>query len=176
MVVGVGGFDLRVSVSSRSLAQLGEVGSAVVLHTHLYLREDVVAIYGFAEPNELSLFAQLLTVSGVGPRMALALLSTLGVDGVRAAVLREDAHALVRAPGVGAKLAGRLILELKSRIGSSREQAPPPQLNDVEQALVGLGLTPAEAQQAIEHDDVAAATTTEEKIKRALQAFATRRR
>ena len=178
LVVGVGGFDLRIFLSTNGLAKAGSVGDGVDLWTHLYIRDDVLALYGFTEHNELRMFEQLLTVSGVGPRLALTLLSAHAPDTLRAAIAREDAVALSRAPGVGRKLAGRIILELRSAMDrdTGLETSPArPLPNDLLDALQGLGMTASEAQAMAQHVDVAAAESVEEQIKRALQHYATRR-
>jgi len=178
VIVRVGGFDIRVSVSHTSLAQLGSVGAHADIHTVLYVREDILALYGFVERQELEFFDLLITVSGVGPRLALTLLSTFTPGQLRAAIARDDATALARAPGVGKRIAQRLVLELKARVGAGEREdaAPGPAVgDDVLDALVSLGLTPAEAHQASYLPEVRDAGTTEEKITRALQQYASRR-
>jgi len=179
VVVGVGGFDVRVFVSTSTLSQMGAPDSQVDLFTHLYLHEDVMALYGFRGTDELKLFELLLTVSGVGPRVALMLLSTLTPEALRTAIAREDAVALSRAPGVGKKLASRIILELKSRFGTERQLAGPGSgavSDDLLDALMAMGLTAGEAQQLATIGDVAASQTIDEQLTRALQHYAARRR
>lgn len=178
VVVSVGGFDVLVYVSTSTLGKLGNVGDPVDLSTHLYVRQDVVALYGFADDAEHATFEKLITVNGVGTKVALTLLSTFTPGALRSAIAREDAAALARAPGVGRKLAGRLILELRPAWGGDGAAAvasaasAPSELLD---ALQSLGMTAAEAQAMAEHDDVVGAATMEERVRRALQHFAARR-
>jgi holliday junction DNA helicase RuvA len=113
-LVMVGGVTLRVQTPLNTLAQL-TTGEAVHLHTHLFVREDILALYGFATLEDRSTFEQLLGVGGVGPRIALAMLSTLSAGGIQEAVLTEDINRLSMTPGVGKKLAARLVLELRPR-------------------------------------------------------------
>jgi Holliday junction DNA helicase RuvA len=178
VVVGVGGFDVRVFVTTSGLARLGNTGENIHLHTSLYLREDVLALYGFIEEEELALFELLITVSGVGPRLGLVLLSTLQPDALRAAVIQGDELALTRAPGVGRKLAARLILELKPRFRGAPEQPRAgfaPGQSDVIDALVALGVPPAEAPLYAAQRDVLEAGTTNDMVTRALQHYSARR-
>lgn len=178
VVVSVGGFDVRAFVSTTTLGRIGNVGEAVDLATHLYLREEVLALYGFADEAEHATFEKLLTVAGVGPRVALTLLSTFTSEALREAIVREDAVALSRAPGVGRKLAGRLILELRPSLGADgvASAAPrPPATDELLEALQSLGMSVAEAQAVAEHADVRGADSTEERVRRALQHFAARR-
>ena len=179
VIVRVGGFDLRLSVPTSGLTKLGALGDSVSLVTHLYLREDVIALYGFAEQAELEMFELLISVSGVGPRLALALLSTFSPDALRTAIVREDSLGLSRTPGVGKKLAARLILELRSRMPGDQRQPGvygTSVSDDVLDALLVMGLKPDEAQHFGTLDVVVAAQTTEEKITVALQQYAARRR
>lgn len=111
--VGGIGYEVRVPVGAR----LAGVGSELALHTHLAVREDAMDLYGFTALADRDLFRLLLGVSGVGPKLALAAVDTLGADGIRAAVIAEDVTALTAIPGVGKKGAQRLVLELRSRIG-----------------------------------------------------------
>ena len=113
-LVTVGGVTLRVQTPLNTLAQL-TAGEAVHLHTHLFVREDVLALYGFATVDDRATFEQLLGVGGVGPRIALAMLSTLSAGGIQEAVLAQDVDRLSMTPGVGKKLAARLVLELRPR-------------------------------------------------------------
>ncbi|HLT57549.1 MAG: Holliday junction branch migration protein RuvA [Limnochordales bacterium] len=154
VIVDVGGVGYRVSVPAGTMAGLPAVGEELVLHTYTYVREDTLALFGFASEDELKLFEELMTVSGVGPRLALTALSTLNPDRLRRAVLDEDVAALVRIPGVGRKTAQRLILELKGRL--SRDGLPSAgapvddgAAADALAALVSLGYSQAEAAQAL---------------------------
>ena len=112
--VDVGGVTLRVYAPLSTLSGLS-VGEAVRLHTYLLVREDILALYGFASVDDRELFEQLLAVGGVGPRIAVALLSAMSANAFREAILNEDVQRLTLAPGVGKKLAARLVLELRPK-------------------------------------------------------------
>ncbi|HEX5418188.1 MAG TPA: Holliday junction branch migration protein RuvA [Chloroflexota bacterium] len=173
VLVQVGGFTLRVFAPTSTISRLPAVGQAVRLYTHFYLREDVIALYGFLTADELSLFEQLLTVSGVGPRVALAMLSAASAETLRGAIASESVETLTRLPGIGKKLAARLILELRGKLTAPEGvPATPTAPADVEviEALVGLGYTPADAQAALK--SLPAGLELEEKIRRALRYFA----
>ncbi len=116
LLVFVGGVGLRLQVPASTAEALGRRGESVVLHTHLHLRDDAVALYGFASAEDLRLFEMLISVSGVGPRGALSLLSALGAEGLSDAVSAGDAPRLQQVPGVGQKMAARLVLELKGKL------------------------------------------------------------
>jgi holliday junction DNA helicase RuvA len=109
-----GGVTLRVLMPLNALARL-TVGTEVHLHTHFYVREDAMSLFGFATPEDRDMFEQLLGVGGVGPRIGLAMLSAMSAEGIREAVVSEDVTRLSLTPGVGKKLAGRLVLELRPR-------------------------------------------------------------
>ncbi len=115
-IIRVGGFGLRIFTPSSTLSQLGEVGAEVTLHTHFQVREDGMALYGFSSAEERDAFEQLITVSGVGPKIALALLSTMDAGTFYRAIADEDITRLSLAPGVGKKLAGKLVFELKGKL------------------------------------------------------------
>jgi Holliday junction DNA helicase RuvA len=155
-VVEVGGVGLLVHATPATLAGL-RVGSSARLATSLLVREDALTLFGFADSDEREVFEIVQTVSGVGPRLALAMLAVHTPDGLRRAVLDEDVKALQRVPGIGLKGAQRIILELKDRIGvpalvSSSAPAPtaPGDRRDmVVEALVGLGWTARAAGDAV---------------------------
>lgn len=176
IVVAVGGFGLRVLVPSSTLSRIGAVGESVYLHTHFYLREDNIALYGFATPEELGLFDLLLTVTGVGPRIALAMLSGASVESIRIAIGTGNTDLLTTVPGVGKKVAGRLVLELKGKIDARGLQTPAFATANVDievlAALTTLGYSVVDAQRAIQSIPDDPALTTEDKIVRALKHFA----
>ena len=113
-LVTVGGVTLRVLTPLNTLARL-TVGEQVHLHTHFYVREDAMSLFGFSTPDDREMFEQLIAVGGVGPRIGLAMLSAMSAEAIREAVVSEDVTRLSLTPGVGKKLAGRLVLELKPR-------------------------------------------------------------
>ncbi len=166
VTVEVGGIGLAVQCSPATLAGL-RAGEQTRLATSLVVREDSLTLYGFAEQDERVLFDLLQTVSGVGPRLALAVLATLRPDAVRRAVATEDLTALVRVPGVGRKGAQRLVLELKDRIGAptaaagvSAVDTRAPWRSTLVDALTGLGWTARDADTAAD----AAARLAEEQL------------
>jgi Holliday junction DNA helicase RuvA len=157
-LISVGGVTLRVFAPLTTLSRL-TVGEPVTLHTHFLVRQDAMALYGFATPEDRDIFEQLLTVTGVGPRAGVALLSGLSSQGIYDAVLNEDVDRLTMAPGVGKKLAARVVLELRPRfekqaapgaagvVGTSR--APATTRAQVVEALTGLGYSTAQATAAV---------------------------
>ncbi len=153
LLVNVGGVVYQVFCSSSSLSSAASPGSSVSLHTHLQMREDGVALYGFALKGELRMFQMLLTVSGVGPRSALALLSSMPVDELATAIATEDTARLSTVTGIGKRTAARIALELKGKVGqvepagaTSTSSGTATQLLA---ALTALGYTGAEAASAV---------------------------
>lgn len=174
-IVNVGGVSFQVHVPTSTLARLGVMGEEVHLHTHLYIREDVMALYGFASPEELELFQMLITVSGVGPRLALALLSALNPDRLALAIANGNADLLTEVPGIGKRMAERLVVELKGKLeGWAGAIAAPVSASNVEvvAALRSLGYTASEAASAVASLPDDPELSTEDKIRLALQQFA----
>jgi Holliday junction DNA helicase RuvA len=154
-VVEVGGIGMLVQATPATLAGL-RVGLPGTLHTSLVVREDSLTLYGFADAEEREVFEVLQTVSGVGPRLALAMLAVHTPDGLRRAVADEDFNALQRVPGIGRKGAQRIVLELGDRLGSPTPAAGLPvalpsgdHRDQVVEALVGLGWQAKTAQDAV---------------------------
>ena len=175
IIVNVGGVGFRVHVPSSTLNQLGAVKSRVSLYTHLHVREDNISLYGFASNEELALFKNLISVSGVGSKVALALLSALTPAQIVGAITSGDTDLLSQTPGVGKKLATRLVVELKGKLEKEwREQALPlaPDNADLIAALTGLGYSLGEASKAISRLPDSEGLSLEEKIKMALQQMA----
>ncbi len=174
-IIKVGGVSLLVHMPSSTLASLGAIGEQVHLYTHLHLREDNVALYGFASPEELELFQTLIGVSGVGPKVALAMLSAMNPSQLALAIATGNVDLLSQVPGVGKKMASRLALELKGKLEGVWVGAPTAQ-GDAEliAALINLGYTPSEAAAAVATLPDSPDLTVEEKIRLALQYFATR--
>jgi Holliday junction DNA helicase RuvA len=173
--VFVGGVGLRVQVPASTAEALGHRGESVVLHTHLHVRDDAVALYGFATGEDLRLFEMLIGVSGVGPRGALSLLSALGADSLSDAVSAGDALRLQQVSGVGQKMAARLVLELKGKlVGRAAAAVPTGRDDEVVAALVGLGYTQAEAQAAATSVSSDGSLAVEERLRRALAYFGRR--
>lgn len=154
VVVDVGGVGISVVVTPRTAAGL-EVGQQCLLTTHLVVREDSLTLFGFADVGEREIFRTVQTVSGVGPRLALTMLSTLTADQIRSAIADEDVAALMTVPGVGRKGAQRIIVDLKDRLGVTTAAADtgiPSEASwrtQVSAALTGLGWSATEAQTAV---------------------------
>jgi len=177
-VVKVGPLNLLVNVPGSTLSRLGTVGDKVHLHTHLYVREDIIAIYGFASADELALFQNLISVSGIGPKAALAFLSTLNVEQLVSAIVSGNVDLLTQVPGIGKKMAGRVVLELKGKLEKGWAGAVTPALTpddaDVVAALTTLGYSLKEATQAVAGLPNAEELDLEEKVRLALQQLAAR--
>lgn len=181
LMVEVNGVGYEVAAPMSTFYQLPETGSQVTLHTHLVVREDAQLLYGFATENERELFRSLLKVSGVGPKVALAILSGVSVDDFVRCVRDGDASRLVRLPGIGKKTAERLIVEMKDRVdgwGVSKETKPSAAaepisianspIHEAVAALVSLGYSPPEASKMITRLETQG-RTSEQIIRAALQ-------
>ena len=172
-IINVGGIGFQVYMPTSTLSALGKVGDEVNLHTHLHLREDNVTLYGFASAEELALFQILLGVSGLGPRLALAMLSAMSVEQLTMAIVTGSVDLLTIVPGVGKKVASRIILELKEKIGAGWISTPATQIaqenTDVLTAMTTLGYSAAEATRAIANLPASPDLSLEEKITLALQ-------
>jgi Holliday junction DNA helicase RuvA len=176
-IIDVNGIGFKVYMPTSTLSTIGAKGEEVELHTHLYLREDNATLYGFAAPEELGLFQTLISVSRLGPKLALAMLSAMSAEKLAMTIATGNADLLAEIPGVGKKTAQRIILELKEKIGAGWA-APPPELAeenaDVLAALTALGYSVREAAPAIAAIPPDPALTLEEKIKLALGYFASK--
>jgi Holliday junction DNA helicase RuvA len=171
LIVNVGGVGFRVRVPTSTLANLGAIGSEVQLFTHLHVREDEISLYGFATEDELNLFETLLTVSGIGPKVGLGILSAAPADTLRVAIAQGNVEVLTAIPGIGKKTAQRLILELKGKIdvsGLGEVSELTPLDKDVMDALINLGYSAAEATRAARAVP-ANVHTLEERVRMALQ-------
>jgi Holliday junction DNA helicase RuvA len=157
-LVRVGGVTFLVRAPVTTLSQLTSIGADVALHTYLHLRQDEIALYGFASNDDRQLFETLLGVTGVGPRMGLAILSSMSAQDFRLAVLNGDEQRLTLIPGVGKKLAARLVLELREKlaklggvplpVGTGGASGSGSGRAEVIEALTGLGYSAAAAQTA----------------------------
>lgn len=149
-----GGVGLRVFTTEVTSTQY-KSGDSVLLQTHFQVREDALSLYGFPSDDELSMFELLLSVNGVGPRVALATLNTLSPDALRMAIANEEPALVSRVPGVGKRTAQKIILELKDKVGGSTTSfGGLVQVSNVDSevmdALTGLGYSVVEAQRAIQ--------------------------
>ena len=183
LLLDVNGVGYEVEAPMSTFYGLPGVGAEVGLHTHLVVREDAHVLFGFGTERERSLFRELIKVSGVGPRIALGILSGATVDEFHRCVETQDTAALTRIPGIGRKTAERLIVEMRDRlkalgsgtpfgvkgpIGSGAQAAPNPHA-EAFSALVALGYKPPEVTRLLQKVD-ASVTTTEELIRHALRA------
>ncbi len=167
LVLLAGGVGYLLNCSLATVSAAPQTGETMRCHTWLSVREDAMELFGFATKEEKQLFLMLLSVTGVGAKMALALLSTLSVQDLRLAILMEDEKTIARAPGVGKKIAQRIALELKDKLGqfdfsgggkgtASAAPAVPVAADNFAQAmaaLTGLGYTPGEAREALQKID-----------------------
>lgn len=162
IIIEAGGVGYKIFTSLSTLEAAGQLGNEFRAYTHLYVREDIMSLYGFATQEELGMFELLLTVSGVGPKAALSLLSAVTPSKFGLAVITDDTKTLTRAQGIGAKMAQRIILELKDKIkkqqlalntgagfAASPVSAETSRLSEAVSALMVLGYTPAEASRAV---------------------------
>ncbi len=156
VVVQVGGLGIRVFVPESYAARCGPIGSTIVLHTHLHVREDQLTLYGCRTEDALRLFELLLSVSGVGPKVAQSVLSTLPADEIRRAIATEQSNVLSSVPGIGAKTAKKIIFDLKDKVQAPAGAAAPiHQITEADgeviAALTSLGYSIVEAQSALQH-------------------------
>jgi len=187
IVVDVGGVGYAVAVPGSTASRLPSPGEEVLLHTHLAVRQDSLVLYGFSTQDEMLMFLRLTSVSGIGPKNALAVLSQYSPPVFYSYVLNEDVDALVQVPGVGQKTAQRIILELRDRIGVGRkkggrqkagvQRTPSTVTEEAVYALMALGYVRAEAEAAVNEatgagQAGATGATVEEIITRALRSMA----
>ena len=155
VLLEVGGVGYRVLCSPPALAELGDVGSTVLVHTHLHVREDALTLYGFPTREERRCFEALLGAHGVGPALALAILSVHRPDSLQRALADDDVDALCLVPGVGKKTAARLLLELKARLDLPVEPILPSSeaggtaRGEVREALLALGYAEVEVREVL---------------------------
>lgn len=170
----IGGVTLQVFVPVSAIGELGPIGSQLRLFTHLRLRDDQPFLYGFPTAPALELFLILISVTGVGPRLSLALLSALGAAGLHQAIVSGDVVALTSAPGVGRRTASRIVLELKGKLeGYQAGASIVPARDDVEviAALTALGYSTNEARRAVSNLAQDPGLTLEDRVRLALQQF-----
>jgi len=177
LLVDVGGVGYEIEAPMSTFFLLPAVGEEVRLLTHLVVREDAQLLYGFSTEEERRLFRNLLKVSGIGPKIALALLSGISVEGFAHCIQNQDVSALTKVPGIGRKIAERLLIEMRDRLNGAQSlpgatTVPVGTSAEAEAfgALVALGYKPAEATRLLK--TVEGTATTEEMIRRALQSAA----
>ncbi len=168
VVIDVGGIGYQVNVTKPILNELTGRKEKVKLYTYLHVREDAHILYGFLHPSELEMFKLLISVTRVGPQIAMNILSQIKIEELAAAIIHEDEKVLTRISGVGAKNARRLILELKDKMTKKMEGFALPMSNvnyDAVSALVSLGFARQEAQRAVE-----AVSGSEQKVEAIIKA------
>lgn len=178
------GFEILVPLSV--VSNLPQTGNEVKIYTYTYVREDALQLYGFLTKDELAMFKLLITVNGIGPKGALGILSVMDADALRFAILADDAVSISKAPGVGKKTAGKLILELKDKMdfeeavenvldkgqaaaGAGDASDGGVAANEAIQALVALGYTSTEAVKAVKKVAVTPGMTVEDILKAGLK-------
>ncbi len=173
VIVSIGGLGIEVSAPFSTIDKLES--ERVFLHTRLVVREDSLTLYGFATTGERDLFDALLKISGIGPKLAVTILSTLSVENIRSAVQNDRAEIISRVPGIGKKTAQKIILELQDKIPSALETVPlgadGDTSADVMDALTALGYSVVEAQVAIQSIPLDAPESAEERVLIALQSL-----
>lgn len=184
IVVENNGIGYHIFVSGRVLDELPDIGERITIYTYLHVKEDCFALYGFLSRDDLKLFRMMLNVNGIGPKGALGILTVLSGDNLRAAVVSDNAKAIAKAPGVGAKTAQKLIIELKDKVhledilqpGEEGENQNGGDLSAVKQeavqALVSLGYSQSEARSAVASVETAEGMDIEEVLKASLKNIA----
>ena len=182
IIIEAGGIGYQVFISLQTFDYLPSVGENLKIYTYLYLREDAMILYGFLTKDDLELFKLLISVSGIGPKGGLAILSTLEADDLRFAILSGDAKAISKAPGVGGKTAQRVILELKDKLSledafeaktehvqKNAAAAGGSVKNDAVMALTALGYSATESLKAVSEVEITEDMDVEEVLKAALK-------
>ena len=183
IVVEAGGIGYLIYVPTQSIDYLPDEGDQIKVYTYLYIREDAMVLYGFLTKDDLEIFKMLITVSGIGPKGGLGILSTLSADDLRFAILSGDSKTISKAPGIGAKTAQRVIIDLKDKM--SLEEAFEKKLennadgvqktlnsstkNDAVLALSALGYSSAESLKAVSKVDITDDMDVEDVLKLALK-------
>ncbi len=176
------GIGYRIMVPLSVMSALPQTGGEIKLYTYMNVREDAIQLYGFLAKDELQMFKLLINVSGIGPKGALGILSVMDADMLRFAIMADDAKTIAKAPGIGAKTAGKVILELKDRIDfdpvaeDEPDQGVAPAspntgvaANEAVQALAALGYTGAEAAKAVKKVCTEPDMTVEDILKASLR-------
>lgn len=182
IVIEANGIGYNVCIPINNFAYLPQIGEICKIHTYLYVREDAMMLYGFLTKDDLAMFKLLITVSGIGPKVAIGVLSALSCDELRFAILAQDAKAIAKAPGIGAKTAQRVILELKDKVNFEdafekkleKEQIISNSVNsqiknDAVLALNALGYSSAESLKAVSKVTVTEDMTVEDVLRGALK-------
>ncbi len=169
LLLSVAGVGYQVAMTGRALEQLSGAEGAVTVYTHLHVREDVLALYGFLSPVDRQLFRTLISASGVGPKVGLAVLASMTSNDVRMAVANDDPDAFTVVPGIGKRTAQKLVLELRPKLAAMESEfiGSSSEAGQVRMALEGLGFTGAEIAEALKTVDRLA--TVGEQVRQALK-------
>ena len=174
VILDVQGIGFEIAIP-KTLATELKIGEPVMLYTHLHVREDILALYGFATPEDKRFFNLFLSVEGIGPRLALAILSTLSLDVIRGAIVSEKPEIFSRVHGIGKKTAQKILIQLQGKISNEGEGYLIQRISSVDEevleALVGLGYSVVEAQSAVQSLPADTPDTVEDKLRLALQYF-----
>jgi len=181
VVIETGGVGYLVSIPATARERVGPVGSEVELHVHTHVREDQLALFGFATAAELELFELLIQVDGVGPKVGLAILSSASIEVLKRAILSEDVGPIRRAPGVGSRTAQKVIIDLRPKLEAEAAVMAVPRAaaaagdgelpRQVETALRGLGFTAQQARQGLEAVDWTSKPSAQQALAAALKAL-----
>ncbi len=184
ILVETGGIGYGIYMPASAMANLPSIGEEVLIHTYLNVKEDDLQLFGFLTREDLEIFQQLITVSGIGPKGALGILSVLSTDDLRMAVLSNDVKAIASAPGIGKKTAEKLILELKDKLSiedvldhasgtgtgvNLASVSDSETVSDAVQALVALGYGNSEALRAVRQVEISPDMSVNEVLKNALK-------
>ncbi len=181
LLLEVNNIGYRIFMPGRMLDELPANGSEITIHTYTYVKEDALQLYGFLSRDDLNLFKMLITVSGIGPKGGLGILSALSADELRFAILSEDAKAIAKAPGVGAKTAQKVVIELKDKLSfedaldlkrehvENRRKTNSANMEEALEALVALGYGSTDALQAVRKVEEAEKKDVETILKEALK-------
>lgn len=183
IVLEQGGIGYDIQIPASVFDELPPCGSEVKIHTYHYVREDAMSLYGFLSRDDLNVFRLLLTVSGIGPKGALGILSTITPDNLRFAILSDDSKTIAKAPGIGTKTAKKLIIELKDKLSlsealelskehmaTSESETPAENIRaEAVEALTALGYSGAEALRAVKQVELTEDMTVEELLKASLK-------
>ena len=156
VVIDVGGIGYKIFMATKAIEALGEIGEIVKVHTHYYVREDNISLYGFNTNEELRMFELLLQVSGIGAKSAIAMLSEISPSSFALAVISDDISQLVKIPGIGKKTAARIVLELKDKLKTEEVKLSITNEEETSEAIAALqvlGYTKREIEKALENVD-----------------------
>lgn len=183
VILEVQGVGMNIRATTQTLTNLGNLGDEVKLYTYLYVKEDALVLYGFPSKEDMRIFKLLITVNGIGPKGALSILNAISPDELRFAILAGDSKAIAKAPGIGAKTASRVILDLKDKL--SLEEAFEAKLShsgeasafgaddnakaEAVEALTALGYSPSESLKAVNSVEINGSMDTEAILKAALK-------